>query len=309
MQVRLAFVERNRLQKATGSAVHLARLPKRSVHSNSRLCQDKAREQIPVETLHAQAHLRVEANPSACFDEELLKCLLQWFKGEYFKWVDAPPCDNCNLTTTSVGAAPATPEESRHGGHRVELYMCVTCRAHTRFPRYNDPAKLMETRRGRCGEWANVFTLFCKAMGYEARYVLDFTDHVWTEVYSQRQKRWIHCDSCEGEGSFDNPLLYEAGWGKKLDYAFAFSAVEVVDVIRRYTAKIDEVRQRRTLVDEAWLKNALEALTLNRRAGLSPSARAEVEARSLLEAQELSAVRVTPTAGALAPRQSGSVEW
>jgi len=68
------------------------------------------------------------------------------------------------------GAAPPTEEDLRYGAHRVEAYDCRSCGRTTRFPRYNHPGKLLETRRGRCGEWANCFTLCCRAMGWDARY-------------------------------------------------------------------------------------------------------------------------------------------
>lgn len=51
------------------------------------------------------------------------------------------------------------------------------------------------------------------------------SDHVWTEIYSVAQRRWLHCDSCEN--TCDKPLLYEVGWGKKLAYILAFSKDQV----------------------------------------------------------------------------------
>lgn len=62
------------------------------------------------------------------------------------------------------------------------MHKCLTCDNYTPFPRYNDVNILLITRKGRCGEWANTFTLFSCAMGWDARFVVDKSDHVWTEV-------------------------------------------------------------------------------------------------------------------------------
>ena len=61
------------------------------------------------------------------------------------------------------------------------------------------------------------------SLGFEVRHVTDWTDHVWVEVYSESQQRWIICDG----GKCDDFLLYEQGWGKKLTYIVAFSKDEV----------------------------------------------------------------------------------
>lgn len=192
--------------------------------------------------------------------------LLAWFKKDFFRWCNQPKCPTCNGKTVSSGYGQPTPEEARYQAGRVELYRCSTCGAETRFPRYNDPGKLLETRVGRCGEWANCFTLCCKAAGFEARHVVDWTDHVWTEVYSVSQQRWLHCDPCENV--CDKPLMYEAGWKKKLSYVIGFSKDEVIDVTWRYSAKHEEVISRRTECPEDWLAKTLYSLNHQVRCGI-----------------------------------------
>lgn len=60
----------------------------------------------------------------------------------------------------AVGGVAPTPQERLDGAGYVESYRCTqSCPDLTRFPRYGGmPKILFETRRGRCGEWANVST-------------------------------------------------------------------------------------------------------------------------------------------------------
>jgi peptide-N4-(N-acetyl-beta-glucosaminyl)asparagine amidase len=58
-------------------------------------------------------------------------------------------------------------------------------------------------------------------------------------------------DSCEN--AYDTPLLYEGGWGKKLNYVIAVSKDEWVDVTPRYSLNKLNTRMRRQLVNEQWL--------------------------------------------------------
>lgn len=37
-------------------------------------------------------------------------------------------------------------EEQKWGAYHVEIYKCQKCDTNVRFPRYNDPVKLLETR-------------------------------------------------------------------------------------------------------------------------------------------------------------------
>jgi len=165
---------------------------------------------------------------------EQINALLKWFKHDFFTWTNQPKCQRCGADNNmeSLGHVEPTADDREHGASRVEGYKCRDCQVVTRFPRYNSALKLMETRTGRCGEWANAFTQLCIALGHTARLVLDWTDHVWTEVWIEEYQRWVHCDSCEP--LFDQPLTYEQGWGKQLTYTIAFSNQELVDTTRRY---------------------------------------------------------------------------
>ncbi|XP_030644868.1 peptide-N(4)-(N-acetyl-beta-glucosaminyl)asparagine amidase [Chanos chanos] len=274
--------------------------------------QQKARSLIPDVQLLSQAKARLQqaqrADPKCSLAEEdmLILELLAWFKGRFFSWVDTLPCTRCGEKTQSTGSLPPSEEDLRWDAGRVENHFCNTCSLSTRFPRYNNPEKLLETRRGRCGEWANCFTLCCRAMGLDARYIWDSTDHVWTEVYSHSQRRWLHCDPCENV--CDKPLMYEVGWGKKLSYILAFSKDQVVDVTWRYSCKHPEVLSRRTDIPETLLLGTLNELSAVKQQSLSPEKKRELLERLLVELVEFISPK-TPKPGELGGRISGSLAW
>ncbi|KAK4849857.1 hypothetical protein QYF36_001422 [Acer negundo] len=276
--------------------------------------QEAARKTVSVEELEEKAlvSLAKEGNfkPSkAEQDHAFLLQLLFWFK-KSFRWVNAPPCDGCGGATTNQGMdTTPLPSEIQYGASRVELFRCNFCSRITRFPRYNDPLKLVETREGRCGEWANCFTLYCRAFAYETRLVLDFTDHVWTECFSQSLGRWMHLDPCEG--IYDKPLLYENGWNKKLNYVIAFAKDGVYDVTKRYTKKWHEVLSRRNITTEQTVSSVVTSLTKECRRSFPSHVLSALEERDKHESEELE--RYLHSADyasvSLPGRRSGDKEW
>ena len=61
---------------------------------------------------------------------------------------------------------------------RTELQFCSTCGSLTRFPRYNAVPKILENRQGRCGEYSAALFQIALALGWRARLVVDWTDHM-----------------------------------------------------------------------------------------------------------------------------------
>ena len=247
----------------------------------------------------------------------VIKALLRYFKTEFFTWVNAPPCARCGGETEMTGVAAPSEEERSKGAGRTEVYRCKNgggggCagaqgEAETRFPRYDDPGTLLTWRRGRCGEWANCFTLCCLALGSRARWVWNAEDHVWTEVWSAQLGRWVHCDACEQ--AFDQPLLYAAGWGKRMSYCLAFSAADGArDVTRRYVRRPEHALPRDRGPEES-LRRAIQDVNDRCRA---PTDAARLAREDEAEERELAGYLAEPTTtapGEERPRESGSTDW
>lgn len=171
--------------------------------------------------------------------------------------------ESCDTGENSelVGQIACKPEDDEPSDDCVyaELRRCPECGAQPRFfeySRFHGPLALFETKlsrnrvMGQCEEFSRAGHAMLAALGYEARYVLDFTDHVWIEVRLPNGEggTWVHADP--SEGVLDQPLMYEEGWGKRLTMIFAFTPNYVEHITHKYTADYNKTIWRRGISEQ-----------------------------------------------------------
>ncbi|KAK6463564.1 peptide-N(4)-(N-acetyl-beta-glucosaminyl)asparagine amidase [Scheffersomyces coipomensis] len=304
-------------------------------------------EVLDLETIYANVDLKQKEaseskddddKPQLQYDDYLVQELLRYFKHDFFKWVNKPPCESCSNIDESTIQPLGTVVVPDHqvdgnGATRVERYKCLKCNATIEFPRINNPVTLLMTKRGRCGEWVNCFLLILQALlgGDEdrLRYVWNYEDHVWCEYYSYSLKRWIHLDPCEAV--FDEPHLYCNNWGKKMSFVLGFNATYMIDLSDKYITKDKQIEKTTIVPNLTYLKDIITKINaiklVNEYQKLSITHRGnKLESKEILLKlynntilplnQELKSLHElhqtpTPTTNTTIPqgRQTGSVEW
>jgi len=236
--------------------------------------------------------------------DENLAVITRWFKEKFFTFIRQSPCHYCQNKTETCGATPPTSYELQGKCTYTEIHACRSCGACTRFPRYEDVSRLLQTRCGRCSEFANAFVAILRAIGFDARIVFDWTDHVWAEVWLDSKQRYVHVDPCEN--IIDAPFTYESGWGKKLTWVMAFGLNEVYDVTPRYTQHLEEVLRRRSQnVEEYWVARVIFIRNKQWQNSLSLNEKDEIKRKNLIDQKSMIIYREEIKPEERIPRKSG----
>jgi transglutaminase-like putative cysteine protease len=96
---------------------------------------------------------------------------------------------------------------------------------------HEDPFEILQYGKGKCGEFAILYTVLCLAHGYQSRLVVDVLgDHMWTEI--KLEGRWVHVDPTEKR--VNDPKMYVQDWHKDVKVVYAFENGQLEDVTVTY---------------------------------------------------------------------------
>jgi len=211
---------------------------------------------------------RLQKHWNATEQRRHIQAILVALKGKYSFYYqkclahekDTATC-NKQAASTMLGQIACQPQDDELQDDCVyaELRLCRDCEKTSSFfeySRFHGPLALFDTMQsrmsvmGQCEEFSRAGHALLAFLGYEVRYILDFTDHVWVEVRipsGTSNGTWVHADP--SEGVLDNPLMYEQGWGKQLSMIFAFTPSSVEHVTATYTKNYAATVVRRGLPD------------------------------------------------------------
>jgi peptide-N4-(N-acetyl-beta-glucosaminyl)asparagine amidase len=203
-------------------------------------------------------------DPSMSFNDSVLrlKQFASWFRDHFPYYLDK--CENCGNAGSNnySGVVMPSVDELKYLARVVETYVCSKCSHMTKFPRYNNVDKVLDTRRGRCGEYSALMVRIMAALGYKARWVTDIADHLWVEVLLDN--RWTHFDPCEA--AINEPLIYQ-GWGKNQTYIIAYDieSRNATDVTHVYTSNLEGIAQRRQMdgINDSYIAQILQEASKN----------------------------------------------
>ena len=174
---------------------------------------------------------------SGSTDMDAWRALLTWFR-DHFPYNRAKG--------EMLGNVHPNEGEAMFAASRTELQYDGVI---TRFPRFNAMPKILQTRQGRCGEYAQLMYQMVLALGWRARLVVDWTDHLWVEAWlpvDEGESRWVMLDPCEA--AVDTPRLY-AEWGKTHTYCIAIGDGQLVDVTADYARDWNATIEARDLTE------------------------------------------------------------
>jgi hypothetical protein len=202
--------------------------------------QNHASSIIPMQQLHDGALIRRGLGLS--YRESLLMELIKWFSCDYFhKIPETFDCSSCELSKMEFLCV------TESDACITETFGCVDCDKVLALERpTGNLTRMLDARSGRCGEFAKVFGLFARSLGYGVRLVLgifDRTDsifgadydHLWNEVMVDG--RWVHIDTTVPGGSYNQPDQYQRMDGLELTAVYGVSHDSVLELSHDYTGR------------------------------------------------------------------------